>query len=335
MIQEITRPSTRRSASAAPDVAAMPRAAAAPRSQTAGFARIARAGQVALGLLWLIDGILQFQPYMFGKTFVTGVLLPNATGQPGVIAAPITWIAHLIEPHVVLFNGFAATLQVLIGLGLLCRRTVKPALAVSFMWALGIWFTGEGLGGFFNDTASPLTGAPGAALLYVIAGLMVWPHGPLGRFGVRGRELGLLGVRGARAVIAVLWGGFALLWLLPANSSSSAVHDAIAAAPAGAGWLTNLLDGVARATAGHGTTIALVFAALSAAIAVAVARGWHTRAFLALSIVIAVAFWIFGQAFGGVLTGQATDVNTGPLLILLSALMIAACRLVPTANSES
>lgn len=142
--------------------------------------RVPRVAQVVLGLIWLIDGILQFQPYMFGKTFITGVILPNAPGQPGVIADPITWIAHLIEPHVALFNGFAATLQVLIGLGLLYRRTVRPALLVSFVWIVGIWVTGEGLGGFFNDTANPLTGAPGAALLYLIA-VWTWKRRGLGR----------------------------------------------------------------------------------------------------------------------------------------------------------
>jgi len=57
------------------------------------FARLARLAQVVLGVIWLIDGALQFQPYMFAKTFITGVILPNAQGQPGVIADPITWIA--------------------------------------------------------------------------------------------------------------------------------------------------------------------------------------------------------------------------------------------------
>lgn len=92
---------------------------------------MARRCQIALGLLWLIDGALQFQPYMFGKSFVTGVLLPSAAGQPNFIGTPITWLAHLVEPHVVLFNAFAAGLEVLIGVGLLYRRTVRPALAVS------------------------------------------------------------------------------------------------------------------------------------------------------------------------------------------------------------
>ncbi len=97
--------------------------------------RIVRRGQISLGLLWLIDGILQFQPYMFGRSFVTGVLLASAARQPSFIAAPITWIAHLVEPRVVLFNAFSASLEVLIGIGLLLRRTVRPALLVSFAWA--------------------------------------------------------------------------------------------------------------------------------------------------------------------------------------------------------
>jgi hypothetical protein len=291
------------------------------------FARLARIAQVLLGAIWLIDGALQFQSYMFAKTFITGVILPNAQGQPGVIADPITWIAHLIEPHVALFNGFAATLQVLIGLGLLCRRTVKPALLVSFVWVLGIWVTGEGLGGFFNDTANPLTGAPGAALLYLFVGLMAWPEGMVPRLGMRGQRLGVLGLRCARMVFAMLWAGFALLWLLPANNSAGAIHDALGTVPTGAAWLTGLVGDAASATAGRGTVIALALAVLSGLIAFAVARDWHMSTFLWISIVIAAVFWVFGQGFGGVLTGQATDVNTGPLLILIAGLLLGASRI--------
>jgi hypothetical protein len=52
------------------------------------FARLGRIGQVFLGAIWLIDGALRFQPYMFGKTFVTGVILPNAQGQPETLRTP-------------------------------------------------------------------------------------------------------------------------------------------------------------------------------------------------------------------------------------------------------
>ena len=276
--------------------------------------RASRAAQVALGLLWLIDGALQCQPVMFGRLMVTDVLLPNAAGQPAVIGRPITWTAHLIGPHVALFNAFAAALQLLIGAGLLHRRTVRAALLASFAWALGIWLFGEGLGGIFSGAADPLTGAPGAAVLYVVVGLMCWPRASGGR-------LGLLGERGARAVWAAIWLGSAALWLMPANAGAGAAHDAIAAAPAGAGWLSAALGWAARATAGGGTPIAGLMACLSAMIAVAAMWRRNDRVFLSLGIAVSVVFWIVGQGLGGVFTGEATDVGTAPLMILIAVLM--------------
>jgi hypothetical protein len=292
-------------------------------------ARVARLGQVVLGLLWLIDGLLQFQPYMFGKTFVTGVLLPNAVGQPGIIASPITWIANLIEPHVVMFNAFAATIQVLMGVGLLYRRTVKPALLASFGWAIGIWFTGEGLGMIFTGNANPLTGAPGAALLYILAGLICWPRterSPERTGRARIKAYGLLGEHGTRWAWAALWLGSAVLWLLPANSGANATHDAIAAVPSGAGWLTRILNTAANATAGHGTAIAIVMAAISAAIGLAVLRNRRTTPALVIGVAISLIYWVIGQGFGGVLTGQATDISTAPLMILIAGLLYGHSR---------
>jgi hypothetical protein len=127
-------------------------------------------------------------------------------------------------------------------------------------------------------------------------------------------------------VFAVLWGGFAVLWLLPVNDSAGAIHDALGNVPTGAGWLTSLVGDAASVAAGHGTIIALALAAVSGLIAFAVARDWHMRTFLWISIAVAAAFWMFGQGFGGVLTGQATDVNTGPLLILIAGLLLGASR---------
>lgn len=282
--------------------------------------RIARRGQIALGLLWLIDGALQFQPYMFGKSFITGVLLPSAAGQPSFIGAPITWVARLIEPHVALFNGFAATLQVLIGIGLLYRPTVRPALALSFVWAAAIWVGGEGLGMLLTGTASPLTGAPGAALLYVLAGLMFWPR----KAPIRSRpsrESGLTGECAARLAWSTIWLGCAVLWLLPANNKPGAVHDAIAGAPSGADVLSQVLAAAAAVTTARGTAIAITLAAASATVGVAILYGWHPRAVLAVQISLSVLYWIFGQGLGGVLTDRATDVGTAPLVILIALMM--------------
>ena len=49
--------------------------------------RTQRTLQVILGLFWILDAALQFQPFMFGKGFVNSFILANASGQP----APIAW----------------------------------------------------------------------------------------------------------------------------------------------------------------------------------------------------------------------------------------------------
>ncbi|MBV8221604.1 MAG: hypothetical protein JO325_24330 [Solirubrobacterales bacterium] len=267
-------------------------------------------------MIWLIDGALQLQPFMFGRGFVTQIIAPNEVDQPGFFAGPIRLAAHLIEPRMVMFNLFAATIQLLIGIGLIYRPTVKAALLTSFGWALGIWWIGEGLGGLFTGHASPLTGAPGAALLYLLAGLIAWPRD-------RSRTAttaagGLLGERGARIAWALLWLGFAALWLLPANRSDTAVHDAIANAPSGSRWLSSIESTAAAAAAGHGVPIALSAAILSAAIGLAVLLAACPKPTLVLSTAIALGYFVVGQGLGGVLTGSGTDPGTGPLIALLA-----------------
>ncbi|MBV9002220.1 MAG: hypothetical protein JO304_24400 [Solirubrobacterales bacterium] len=276
----------------------------------------ARKLQITLGAIWLIDGVLQIQPFMFSRSFVTQIIAPNAADQPGLIAAPIRVVAHLIEPRVALFNLLAITIQVLIGVGVMYRPTVKPALLVSFAWALGVWWIGEGLGGLFTGNASPLTGAPGAALLYVLAGLIVWPRAR-SRTEAAGVG-GVLGERGARVSWALLWFGFAALWLLPANRAQATVHDAIANAPSGAHWLAGIQTTAASAAAGHGLAIALVAAGLAAAVGLSALFARCATPALVLAIVIGLVYFVLGQGMGGILTGSGTDPGTGPLIILLA-----------------
>src|SRR3984885_9412303 len=147
----------------------------APR-RSFSLVRTQRTLQVILGLFWLLDAGLQFQPFMFRNSFTTTYLLDNAQNQPDVVRWIITNVGHFVGPHVAVWNTFFALIQVAIGAGLLFRRTVRPALAVSFFWVLGVWFFGEGLGLLFTGAASALTGAPGSVFLYGVIGLMAWPH---------------------------------------------------------------------------------------------------------------------------------------------------------------
>src|SRR5437016_7403281 len=55
--------------------------------------------QIALGVLWLLDGALQAQPFMFTSGFATQVIGPVAQGQPGVVSGPITLALTVIAAH--------------------------------------------------------------------------------------------------------------------------------------------------------------------------------------------------------------------------------------------
>ncbi len=105
------------------------------------------------------------------------VIEPTATGQPGFISDPILTLAHFYGHDLTLWNTLAAEIQCAIGLGLiLSRRTVRPALLVSFAWAFVVWWFGEGFGTILSGApVSPLMGAPGAVLVYGLIGLLVWP----------------------------------------------------------------------------------------------------------------------------------------------------------------
>jgi len=275
-----------------------------------------RSIQTVLGLIWLLDGGLQLQSFMYSNGFVQ-MLRVGASGQPHWLAGSVEWGARLANGDLGLWNTLFALTQILIGLGLLYRPTIKLSLAGSFAWVLIVWWFGEAFGMLFMNMANPLTGAPGGVLLYGLIGLVIWPNG---------RPGGLLGARGTRIMWAAVWIVMAWCWLLAPNSSANATHDAITAAPTGMAWLTNLLRHTANLTAGNGLFIAATLAAVSVAIGVAVALEWQTRTFIWLAIYLNVLYWIFGQGLGGLATGSATDPNSGPLFILLACALFTVAR---------
>ena len=63
--------------------------------------------------------------------------------------------------QVAVFNAAFATVQLLIAAGLFFRRTVKPALALSIVWAMSVWWFGESLGGIFIGLSPPSPAFPG------------------------------------------------------------------------------------------------------------------------------------------------------------------------------
>lgn len=267
-----------------------------------------RAVQTGLGLIWLLVGALQFQSFMYSKSFPQ-MLTSMEPGQPHWLASSVGWGARVANGNLDFWNTLYALVQIMIGLGVLYRPTTKIALTVSFAWVGVVWWFGEAFGMLFANAANPLTGAPGAVLLYALIGLIVWPSS---------RPGGLLGTRGARIAWTTLWAIMAWLWLLAPNSSANATSNAISSAPSGMGWLSSLQSTAARITSGNGFLIALILAAVSLAIGVAVGINWQPRTFLWLAIYLNIIYWVIGQGFGGIATGTATDPNAGLLFILLA-----------------
>ena len=64
--------------------------------------------------------------------------------------------------------------------------------------------------------------------------------------------------------------------------------------------------------------IALIVVFLALGIGLAVVKEEQLRPFLIASIVASVVFWYLSEAFGGILTGMATDFNSGLLVVIMA-----------------
>jgi hypothetical protein len=274
--------------------------------------------QLALAGIWLLDALLQYQSFMYSRGF-TQMIGATASGNPGVVASPITWNATLVSHHAVLLNSIFATIQLLLAIGIAWRPTVRFALAASIPWALGVWWFGEGLGMVLTSSASPVNGAPGAVIIYALVAVLLWPADRAGR-PARFTAARAIGTPVAQALWLVLWLSMAYFALMPGNRAPQALNGMIASMESGEpGWLAALDRGAASLVAHQGLAASIVLAIALVVIAVGVyLPASAAKPTLVLAIVVAAAIWVFGEALGTILTGGGTDPNSGLLLILLA-----------------
>jgi hypothetical protein len=273
--------------------------------------------QICLGLLWLLDAALQYQPFMFGPGFVTSGIEPAAAGNPAAIVSSVTWASQLMLRHIAVYNALFASIQLLLAIGFFFRRTVKLALAASIGWALSVWWFGESLGGILTGS-SPLAGFPGAVVLYALIAILLWPARSFAHQPTSAAAAGPLGATGANFLWLALWGGFAHYLLLPANRASDAITHVLSAADGQPKWVAATMTMFAHAAEHRGTQISVVLAAVCAGVALGIFGRRARRPVLVVAAGLGLLFWI-AEGFGGIFTGQGTDPNTGPLLILLAA----------------
>ena len=131
--------------------------------------------RVGFGLLWIFDGILQAQPKM-------AVGLPSQVIQPAAASSP-RWVQHVVNwagtswsYHPMQAGAAAVWIQLGIGIWLLAAASgplSRLAGLVSVGWGLVVWVFGESFGGIFAPGVTWLFGAPGAVLIYCVAGALI------------------------------------------------------------------------------------------------------------------------------------------------------------------
>ncbi len=278
-----------------------------------------RTFQLLLATVWLLDAVLQIQPFMFtkGANGFSGMLNGVAPGNPSVVAHTITWNASIVYHQPILTNTLFALIQFLIGFGIAFKRTLRPALGLSIVWSVGVWWFGEGAGGLFTGAATPFGGGPGGVLFYAVLAVLLWPSEGSNRPFVAARTVG---VGASKAIWAVTWGVLAILSVVGQGRQSQALHDLVAGLDSGQpGWLSHI-DKVAESfLLHHGGTAAVLLAVMCVLSAVSVYLSPSFTQFMIVTIIVVFAIiWVAVQNFGGILAGGATDPNSGPVVILLA-----------------
>jgi hypothetical protein len=289
--------------------------------------------QLVLAGLWVLDGVLKLQPFMFTKDFGPMVVGTASNGAWSWLADAMNWAQKIIVAHPVGPMVLFALIEIVIGFAIAYRPTVRYGLIACICWVPFLWFFAEGLGGMTAESG-PFSGAPGASILYGLLAVLLWPTDQPGV----GEAVRFVGTRTAKIIWLVLWGLLAVLSFLPKNTASDSISNTIAGNVDGTPqWYTSLLDHAADWTKGRGAEVSITVGVLLAlvALSVLVKDRRVVRAGLVLAIVIATVVWVLGEGLGMPFMGMATDPDTGPLLALVAIAFWPVAKQLTAASSTA
>jgi cytochrome oxidase Cu insertion factor (SCO1/SenC/PrrC family) len=292
--------------------------------------------RIGFGLLWVFDGLLQAQPKM-AAGLPSQVIEPTAASSPHWVQHLVNWAGSIWSYHPIQAGASAVWIQVGIGLWLLAApRGLSARLAglVSVVWGLIVWIFGESFGGIFAPGLTWLFGAPGAVLIYAVAGALLvlpdrsWATPKLGRAVLAGLGLFLIGMAVLQA-----WPGRGF-WQghtgsQPGTLTSMTQTMAGTSQPR---FLANLVSGFSSLVRDHGFAVNLVVVAALAVIGGSFLTGRRdvVRPALAAFLVLCFADWVLIEDFG-FLGGLGTDPNSMIPMALLAAGGFLALTRVPAA----
>jgi cytochrome oxidase Cu insertion factor (SCO1/SenC/PrrC family) len=288
--------------------------------------------RIGFGVLWLFDGLLQAQPQM-AAGLPSQVIASSAHGSPAWVLHVVNWGGNAWAYHPVQAAAAAVWIQVGIGLWLLVAprgRWSRLAGAASAMWGVSVWVFGEAFGSVFSPGTSWLTGLPGAALLYVVAGVfLALPFAPW-----RGRLPG----RALLGAVGLFFLGMALMQAWPGNGFWDGGSGGPLASMAASMSQTHQPHVIARLVANFGAftagnafavsfAVVVVLAVLGLAFAALALVTWARTGLAARVVrlgriaviagaVFCLAVWVLFQDFG-FFGGLGTDPNSMIPTILL------------------
>jgi cytochrome oxidase Cu insertion factor (SCO1/SenC/PrrC family) len=279
--------------------------------------------RIGFGLLWVFDGILQAQPKM-------AIGLPSQVIQPAAASSP-HWVQHVVNwagtnwsYHPMQAGAAAVWIQIGIGVWLLAApRGAWSRLAglVSVGWGLVVWVFGESFGGVFAPGLTWLFGAPGAVLIYCVAGALIalpersWRDARLGQAILSGLGLFLV----AMAVLQA-WPGRGF-WQGTSHGQRGTLagmtHD-MAGTPQ-PGFLAAAVRDFTSFGEAHGFAVNLFVVVALALIGAAFLTGQRrlVRPALIAFTVLCLADWVLIEDFG-IFGGLGTDPNSMIPFILLA-----------------
>jgi cytochrome oxidase Cu insertion factor (SCO1/SenC/PrrC family) len=281
--------------------------------------------RIAFGVLWVFDGILQAQPQMpLGLT--SQVIAPAAVGSPPWLQDLVSWAGLLWAEHPVAAAASAVWIQIGIGLWMIVApRGVwsRAGGLASVGWALVVWVFGEAMGGVLAPGVTWLFGAPGAVLVYAVAGALIalperaWLGTRLGR--------GVLGAMGlfflTMAFLQALPGtGF---WQGGRSGPLPAMVDQMSQTPQ-PGFLASLLSAFGGLSASHPVLVNLIvvgaLVVTGAGLLIGASRSRLGSRLLLPATVLAIALcladWVLVEDLG-FLGGLGTDPNSAIPIALI------------------
>lgn len=280
----------------------------------------------ALGVLWLADALVKLSlPFgdRPGDQWYEQIM--TAEGGPPGFHRILAWETQVFANHPLLW-WLPAAAELGIGGWLVIRPGSRRALAVSAGWAVIVWLAGEGMGGLLTGESSILGDFPGAALPYAVAAVILYPRRVPRPGAAAAAEAGILGQWSRMAWLA-LWIAAAFFTAMPQLTMNGLDSMLTVSYTEAAGPLRSMDAAVLSwLTVGHTSLLGFAAAAVCLAAGFGVFLGAWPRVFLALAMLTVLAGWVVFQNFAGIYTGAATDVGTGPILILLACAFWPAGR---------